>query len=51
MVVWLEARMFRVRTRRLPGACPRYYAGNIEAKVDLAEPGGKAVNCPLCRPL
>jgi len=43
------ARTFRPRARRVPGACPKYYAGNnIEAKVALAKPDSQAVNFPLC---
>jgi hypothetical protein len=42
--------MFRERARRSPGECLNYYVGNtIEANVELAKPGGNAVNLPLCR--
>ena len=50
LVVWLAARTFRVRARRSPGAWLKYHGwNNIKTKVDLAEPGGKAVNFAFCR--
>ena len=48
--MWLAARTFRVRARRSPGAWLKYHGwNNIKTKVDLAEPGGKAVNFAFCR--